>query len=182
LSTSPGTTRSQPHLSDLWSHGKESSINNLGTVNADTVRGYLLTVVNGAPVLEEVFYRGCLQAWLARRLPAPASVVAATAVFTAAHGMGSGAYNSVQLVSVAITGLTFGVLYHRSGSLIPDIAAHMALNGTTLAHTWGGVSDLRYATALAIIAGIGLIVMGPRLQVHRSRGPAEENPGTARST
>lgn len=47
-------------------------------------------------------------------------MVVAIIVFTSAHGFGPGAYNSVQLLSIGLSGLLYAGLLE---------AAHMARNG-----------------------------------------------------
>jgi len=87
----------------------------------------LVLVGIGAPVVEELFYRGLLQRSLLKRgLPAWASVVLGAAVFAA----------MLQFLGLFVFGLVAGVLAHRSGRLGPSIAAHVGFNATTVVTLW----------------------------------------------
>jgi membrane protease YdiL (CAAX protease family) len=84
-------------------------------------------VVAGAPLVEELFFRGLLQRSLAGWLgPGPAIGLAALG-FGLAHG------EAVQLVALVAFGVVLGVLAERSGRLGPGIVAHAAFNGATMA-------------------------------------------------
>ncbi|MFN2504265.1 MAG: lysostaphin resistance A-like protein [Acidimicrobiales bacterium] len=78
-----------------------------------------------APVLEELFYRGCLQSWLRRRLPAAPAIGLATAVFTLTHGLGPLGYGPADLAAVAVVGLFYGVLFEKTGGLSVPIAGQV---------------------------------------------------------
>ena len=91
----------------------------------------LLLVGIGAPVVEELFYRGLLQrALLKRGLPAWASVVLGAAVFAAMH------LEALQFLGLFVFGLVAGVLAHRTGRLGPSVAAHVGFNVTTVVTLW----------------------------------------------
>ena len=84
-------------------------------------------VVAGAPLVEELFFRGLLQRSLAGWVgPAPAIGIAAFS-FGVAHG------EAVQLVALVAFGVVLGLLAERSGRLGPGIVAHAAFNGATIA-------------------------------------------------
>jgi uncharacterized protein len=86
----------------------------------------VLVVGIGAPVAEEIFYRGLVQRSLVRRFGAAWGIGLASLVFGAVH------FQLVQLPALAVAGLLFGVLAHRSGRLGPAIAAHMVFNMTAV--------------------------------------------------
>lgn len=80
----------------------------------------------GAPVVEEIFYRGLLQPVLIQRLgPAPGIAVAAL-LFGAAH------QQPLQFPALAVFGAILGWLAWRSGRLGPSIVAHVTFNLLTL--------------------------------------------------
>lgn len=95
----------------------------------------VLLVAVGAPVIEEVFYRGVLYRPLAARLGPLAAVVITGVVFGLSH------YNptlSAQgqilvVVSLAAFGMLLALLVHRTGRLGLPITTHMAFNATTVA-------------------------------------------------
>jgi membrane protease YdiL (CAAX protease family) len=85
----------------------------------------LLTVV-GAPIVEELFFRGLLMRSFERRVR-PVWAVGATAVlFALAH------FQPLQFLALVIFGAIAGTLAHRAGRLGPSIWAHVAFNATTV--------------------------------------------------
>ena len=85
-----------------------------------------LLVVVGAPIVEELFFRGLLLRALQRRLgPAPAVVISAV-LFGLAH------FEGVQLPALVVFGLVLGYLAVRTDRLGPGIFAHMAFNAVTV--------------------------------------------------
>lgn len=89
----------------------------------------ILLVVVGAPVVEEIVYRGLLQRPLLGRVPGFAVVVFTSAVFALIH------FRPVEYPGLFVAGLVFGVCAWRTGRLGPAIAAHVGFNlaGITLA-------------------------------------------------
>ena len=85
-------------------------------------------VVLGAPVVEELFFRGLLQRALARRVGAAWAVVGSSVLFGLAHvGQVLAA-----LPALVAFGAVLGVLASRSGRLGPGIVAHAAFNLLTV--------------------------------------------------
>lgn len=79
-----------------------------------------------APLLEEILFRGLVQTALAKRLPAWAAIAGASAIFAIVH-MDYHAFPALMAM-----GAVFGILYHQTGSLRVNIAAHMANNAAAL--------------------------------------------------
>ncbi|MGV3758388.1 MAG: CPBP family intramembrane glutamic endopeptidase [Actinomycetota bacterium] len=100
------------------------------TDRADGALGVLLLVLIvgvGAPVVEEVFYRGLFQrALLKRGLPPAAAIGINAVVFGLSHGQ------LLQLPALVLFGVAAGILAHRSGRLGPAITAHVAFNMVTV--------------------------------------------------
>lgn len=100
------------------------------TDRADGPIGVLLLVLIvgvGAPIVEEVFYRGLFQrALLKRGLPPAAAIGINAVVFGASH------LQLLQLPALVLFGIAAGVLAHRSGRLGPAITAHVAFNMVTV--------------------------------------------------
>lgn len=97
---------------------------------ADDPLGVLLLVLVagvGAPLVEEVFYRGFLLRGLARRLGDGPAVVVSSVVFAAVHLQG------LQFPALMLFGLLAGWLTVRTGRLGMAWAAHVGFNGATLA-------------------------------------------------
>ena len=83
----------------------------------------LLGSVVFAPVFEEIVFRGMLYATLRRRLAWPIAATLSAAVFAIAHGYGAAGFGSVFL-----SGLLWAIAYERTGSLLPNMAAHILNN------------------------------------------------------
>lgn len=82
----------------------------------------VVLVVVGAPVVEEIVYRGLLQRPLLERFPGFAVVVLTSAVFALIH------FRPVEYPGLFVAGLVFGVCAWRTGRLGPAIAAHVGFN------------------------------------------------------
>lgn len=100
------------------------------TDRADGAVGVVLLILIvgiGAPLIEEIFYRGLLQRSLLKRGLPPVAAVAITAVvFGLSH------FEALQLPGLIAAGAVFGTLAHRAGRLGPAIAAHVAFNMVTV--------------------------------------------------
>jgi membrane protease YdiL (CAAX protease family) len=86
----------------------------------------ILFLVIGAPIVEELFFRGLLLRSLSRWLGPVAGIAISALAFGAAHG------ELLQLPALVAFGLILGVLAHRTGRLGPGIVAHMAFNAVTV--------------------------------------------------
>lgn len=91
--------------------------------------GLVASVAVGAPLVEELFFRGLLLRSLQRRLPDWAAVALSAVAFGLAHGSTLPA-DAVVLVIVSLTvfGAVLAVLAIRTGRLGPGIAAHAIFN------------------------------------------------------
>lgn len=86
----------------------------------------VLIVVLGAPIVEELFFRGLLQRSVGRRF-GPGLAVAITAlVFGLSH------WEVLQFPALAAFGAVLGLLALRTGRLGPGIVAHLAFNAVTV--------------------------------------------------
>lgn len=87
----------------------------------------VLIVVIGAPLVEELFFRGLfLRALQKRGLPDWAAVVMSAAVFGAVH------FQLLQFVGLFAIGLVLAVMAVRTGRLGMSIATHMGFNATSV--------------------------------------------------
>lgn len=80
----------------------------------------------GAPVVEEIYYRGLLQPALIRRLGPAGGIATSAVLFGAAH------QQVLQFPALAVFGAVLGYLAWRAQRLGPAIAAHIAFNALTL--------------------------------------------------
>jgi membrane protease YdiL (CAAX protease family) len=86
-----------------------------------------LIVVVGAPVFEELFYRGLLLGALRKRgHSTAASVLASSALFAAMH------LQSLQFLGLFLLGAVLSLLVVRTRRLGPAIMAHAGFNATTV--------------------------------------------------
>ena len=87
----------------------------------------LFALANGA--LEEVVYRGAMLGWSARVVGVRTALILQAVVFGAAHD-GPGFVGSALPVIVAMgaAGIVAGLVVRRTGSLLPVIAAHVAVD------------------------------------------------------
>lgn len=92
------------------------------------VPALLFAVSNG--VMEEVIYRGGLQAWTARRTGVPVAIVGQAIVFGLAHAAAPDVGGSPAILWAAMTagGLLAGIIVWRTGSLAIPIAAHVGFD------------------------------------------------------
>lgn len=81
-----------------------------------------LLVAFGAPIVEEIVYRGLLQRPLLGRLPAPLVVVMVAGVFAIIH------FRPVEYPGLFAAGLVFGICAWRTGRLGMAVAAHIGFN------------------------------------------------------
>lgn len=95
--------------------------------------GFLLLavlLVVGAPLVEELFYRGMLLRSLKRYMPSAAAVVTSGLVFGVAH------FNLLTLPGLALFGVFLALLAERFGRLGPSIVAHAVFNAVTVVLLW----------------------------------------------
>ncbi|MDP1807477.1 MAG: CPBP family intramembrane metalloprotease [Acidimicrobiales bacterium] len=95
--------------------------------------GLILSVAVGAPIVEELFFRGLLLRSLQRRVPDWAAVVISAVAFGIAHGSAL-PVDAVLLVMISLTvfGAILAVLAIRTGRLGPSIVTHAVFNLFTL--------------------------------------------------
>ena len=88
----------------------------------------VFAISNG--VMEEVAYRGSLQAWTARSTGVPIAIVGQAVVFGLAHAAGPDVGGVPALLWAAMTGggLVAGLLVWRTGSLAIPLAAHVGFD------------------------------------------------------
>ena len=95
--------------------------------------GLVLSVAVGAPIVEELFFRGLLLRSLQRRLGNAPAVVLSAVAFGIAHGSAL-PLDAVVLVMLSLTvfGAVLAVLALRTGRLGPSIVAHSVFNLFTI--------------------------------------------------
>lgn len=84
-------------------------------------------IVLGAPLVEELFYRGLFLRSVSRRLGSRWAIALSACTFALTH------FQPVQFLGLLAFGVILAVLVERKGRLGPAIVAHMAFNATTVA-------------------------------------------------
>ena len=79
----------------------------------------------GAPLAEEIYFRGMAQRIFGRRLRPTWAIVAAAAFFAASH------FQPLQFPALLVFGIILGVMTWRTGRLGPAIWAHVGFNVVT---------------------------------------------------
>lgn len=117
----------------IWILGK--STNDLSRVARDlTAKAHdpggvvllVLIVAIGAPIVEELFFRGLLLRSIERRFGTAWGVIGSAAVFGVSH------FELLQLPALIAFGVVLALLAVRTGRLGPGIFAHMAFNTVTV--------------------------------------------------
>lgn len=95
--------------------------------------GFLvLVVVVGAPIVEELFYRGLWFRSMEKRWSTPVAVVGTSVLFGAIH------LQPYDLLPLALFGLIAALLLVKTGRLGPSIWAHVAFNLTAVVSLLSG--------------------------------------------
>jgi membrane protease YdiL (CAAX protease family) len=125
----------------------------------------LIWVGIGAPIIEELFFRGALQPAVERRLGGVAAIVASTIAFGLAH------WGIPEVTIITGVGLVAAIFAWATGHVLPAIALHIGWNFATVA-----VSYLDYELAAGVPV-ILLVILGfiCLAYVRQSRG-AEVTP------
>lgn len=94
---------------------------------------FVFAVTIGAPIAEELFFRGLTLRAFQKRWGLTAALVGSTVVFTLPHYSGGGwGGAAVIFTAIGIVGLVLGVLAIQTGRLGPSIVAHMVFNSFTV--------------------------------------------------
>jgi len=94
--------------------------------------GLAVFVIIGAPIVEELFFRGLLLRGLRRRMPDAVAIAVSSVLFGLAHFQGVSAGGLVLVVSLFAFGVVLAFLAVRSGRLGPGIWAHATFNAFTV--------------------------------------------------
>jgi len=86
----------------------------------------VLIVVVGAPIVEEIVYRGMLQRSIGAALGKSRALVLVAAWFAAIH------FVPVEFVGLFAFALVLGLVFNRNNTLGMNIITHMAFNATGL--------------------------------------------------
>jgi uncharacterized protein len=115
-------------LTDLDSSDLEDPARGLTDRATDSlgIAMLILIVGIGAPIVEEIFYRGLLQRSLERRFGVWPGILGSALLFGVSH------FQLLQLPALVLFGVVLGLLAQRTGRLAAPIAAHIVFNMTTV--------------------------------------------------
>ncbi|MFP4250933.1 MAG: CPBP family intramembrane glutamic endopeptidase [Armatimonadota bacterium] len=117
----------------------------------------LIWVGIGAPIIEELFFRGALQPAVERRLGGVAAIVASTLAFGFAH------WGIPEVTIITGVGLVAAIFAWATGHVLPAIALHIGWNFATVA-----VSYLDYELAagwpVTLLVVIGVLCLAAARQ------------------
>jgi hypothetical protein len=115
-------------LTDIDSHDLSEPARNLTDRASDPFGVVMLVLIVGigAPVLEEIFYRGLVLRAIEKRFGTWVGVIGTGVFFGVSH------FEPLQMPALSLFGIVLGVLTVRNGRLGPAIAAHMAFNLVTV--------------------------------------------------
>lgn len=126
-----------PLLDPDFGDGSDRSVFEGATVDARSWLVLVLVVCVGAPLVEELFFRGLLQSRLVGRMGLVVGIVVASALFGAAHLIAwDGPLTVVYAWAVACGGLVLGATYHYSRRLGAAVVAHALFNAVALVALW----------------------------------------------
>ncbi len=107
--------------------GKQETVKLLGESKDPLVLGLLAVVACvGAPLAEEVVFRGYIYAAVKRFTNIPFAVIFSGLLFGAVHG------NLLALLPLAVLGIVLALAYEYTGSLWAPIAIHFCFNAATV--------------------------------------------------
>lgn len=125
----------------------------------------ILSIAVGAPLVEELLFRGAVMGHLTRAGYSPTEVIVWSAVIFGVFHL-----NPAQIPFAFLLGLLFGWLYYRTGSLVPGMLCHFINNslgvltmqhtdtGKTLSETVGGTTPLLIAfVASAVVFAVTFV-------------------------
>jgi membrane protease YdiL (CAAX protease family) len=112
---------------DLYDEAGDHAENLFDVTSGPGVAMLALLIVVGAPLVEELFYRGLFQRALLRRTSPAWAIGVTAAVFAVTH------FQAASLPGLLAFGVVLGWLTYRAGRLGPAVVAHIAFNGVTVA-------------------------------------------------
>lgn len=113
-------------VGDLDVEGPARELTEMARSPVDAILLVLIVAV-GAPVIEELFFRGLLLRSLERRVGSRVAIAGSALVFAAVH------FQVVQFPALVMFGLVAGWLTVRSGRLGPAIWTHVGFNAVSVA-------------------------------------------------
>lgn len=93
----------------------------------------LIAVLIGAPIIEEILFRGFLQTYLRNKLGIKSAILVSSLIFALFHySYQQGIGNFPLITSLFVLALFLGFIYERQRSLLASIALHMTFNSISV--------------------------------------------------
>ncbi len=100
---------------------------------------FVLCAVIGAPIVEEIAFRGMLFSSLCKSGVKPfISVIVSALIFSLFH------FEPERIAILFAIGMVFGELRRRSGSLVPSIVAHIVNNAPAIGLLFGSTGQMTF--------------------------------------
>lgn len=134
----------------------------------------ILSVVIGAPVVEEIIFRGCIHSRLRRVMPPLATVLISAFIFGVAH-------DHIIAFSYAFPlGLVLAYLYEKYDSIVVPILFHMAFNASNYLPVMNeGASSLEVlivlAVSLVVFAAVTTVIVTDDVSARRAKTAPQSN-------
>ena len=114
----------------------------------------LLGTVIGAPIVEEIFFRGLIFDRLKKGMPVVAAMLLSSLAFGAPH------LQPVWILYAAFLGMVFSYIFQKTGSIRATIATHLAFNLTSTLIGFIGISIpvMGYYVSAGIAAALLVII------------------------
>ena len=140
-----------------WVHPPPVRGNLAGLAHQETIvivlAGFVAVV--GAPVVEEIFFRGFFYRSLRNRLGVASSSVIAGTLF----GLGHTQYPLIVRPELVFFGVVAALLYERTGSLVPGIAMHCFVDASSFDIALTGKDEV--VLSVYILLAVVLLVRPP---------------------
>ena len=104
-----------------------------GLMNQNIIFAILGNII-AAPIIEEIIFRGLVFGRLKKGMPVWLALILSSLLFGLCH------VNPLWISYAAVLGMVFAFIYHKTGSILPGIMAHMACNLTSTALSYSGIS------------------------------------------
>ena len=98
-------------------------------IHGAALAAFAVAALVGAPLIEELVFRGVLQRSLTKVVGAPAAIAAQALLFAAYHFVPDGSgYSTFYFAALAVFGAAAGIAAERTGRLGPGMVAHFLNN------------------------------------------------------
>lgn len=124
------------------------------TLNSYPLWQAILANIICAPILEEVVFRGLVYGRLRRAMPAIVAAIISSVLFGLAHGQW------IWIIWAFFVGMIFNYARIRTGSILPGILMHMAVNAFGVVCNYSTVLDgLTEPVLYALLIGGGILLV-----------------------